>query len=211
MRQNPKGEMLDYAEHAPQDTMIACSEERIVPKTMKTTWTLQEQDNLLIDAQYTKVWWKKIDRRKQDDLELLDFVKVLATIGNEKINVLIVLIDNVKKSTNEINLTQRAIRDRVSSFTGKKVSLQTVSVTIKSLERIGFIKRINPGNYILNPDVIFRGSLTDRIDVVNKFGDRKMEPNSMNIGVKRSEGRDKTKVSMVVGDETGPGDRPQPF
>lgn len=152
-----------------------CPQKKSAPTTMKTMGYLKDV-NIVTDLHFTKIWWKKQKERKPHQTDdILDFAKVLATIGNEKINVLIVLIDNVKMSTNEIDLSQREIRERVSSFTGKTISLQTVSVTMKSLAKIGFIKLIGPGHYMLNPDVLFRGSYKIRPDVINKFGDKKID------------------------------------
>lgn len=49
------------------------------------------------------------------------------------------------------------------------VSLQTVSVTLKLLMDANFLRKKQSGVYIVNPDVIYKGTHAARLNVLNQY------------------------------------------
>ena len=66
-------------------------------------------------------------------------------------------------------MTYRQIADK------SNISLDTVRVTMRSLMDSNFLERINQGAYRVNPDVIFKGGKTDRLNVLYQYQDIKGE------------------------------------
>ena len=86
----------------------------------------------------------------------------LETTGNKKVKVLNYLL-SLKNSDNYVIGTQRAIA------TGCSVSLPTVRETFKALYSVKAIKKISTGVHILNPDTMFPGSNSKRMNVLLTF------------------------------------------
>ena len=55
-------------------------------------------------------------------------------------------------------MTQRQIAEKTN------MSLDTVRLTIKALLESDFLERINIGAYRINPNVVFKGNRTDRVN-----------------------------------------------
>ena len=49
------------------------------------------------------------------------------------------------------------------------ISLQTVSVTMKALQDANFLRRSMNGVYTINPDIVFKGSKTARLNILNRY------------------------------------------
>ena len=49
------------------------------------------------------------------------------------------------------------------------ISLDTVRVTMKALMDSNFIRKINNGAYCVNPDVLFKGTRTGRLNVLLQY------------------------------------------
>lgn len=103
------------------------------------------------DFNFTKVWLKS-------------FLGTLDLIGNAKTTVAYWIIDNITKD----NLLPYTFRQIASSV---GVSLDTVSKTMSVLLEANFLKRINAGCYMVNPDVIFRGQRNARLNALTTFHD----------------------------------------
>lgn len=101
------------------------------------------------DFNFTKVW-------------VANIIQTLDLIGGQKIKVCTYIIDNASKD-NVFWGSQREIADRTH------VSLKTVNVTIKALLDADFIRMRAPGAYILNPDMLFRGSRAGRLNVLQQY------------------------------------------
>ena len=100
-------------------------------------------------------------------------ISSLDMIGNEKIKVLTYLLETANRD-NMIVGSQRSIAKEVG------VSVTTVNLTLKSLMESNLIKMVQQGVYILNPDVIFKGSRNNRMNVLLQYtsnnSDEPVEP-----------------------------------
>ena len=114
------------------------------------------QMNVLEDRDFNfhKVW-------------LQHLVNSLDAISNQKLRLAFWIIDNLDKE-NQLIMTQRAIAK------ASGMSLQTVSRTLKALCEApegspAFLQKINSGAYRVNPDVIFKGSHSNRMGVCYEY------------------------------------------
>lgn len=103
------------------------------------------------DFNFHKVWMK-------------NFINTLEIVGNQKSKLCFWIIDNLNKE-NQICMTYRQIAEKTG------ISLDTVRVTMKLLLEADFLRRINQGCYVVNPDVVFKGSRTGRLNVLNTYTD----------------------------------------
>lgn len=106
------------------------------------------------DFNFHKVWMQHL-------------VNSLDSISNQKLRLAFWIIDNLDKE-NQIIMTQRAIAE------ASGMSLQTVSRTLKALceapaESPAFLQRINSGAYRVNPEVLFKGSHSNRIGICYEY------------------------------------------
>ena len=101
------------------------------------------------DFNFHKIWLKSI-------LSTFDL------IGNKKVKLAMWIIDHLD-SENKLIGTQRAIANQAGC------SLSAVSETMKSLQEADFLQKINSGAYRINPDIIFKGSRTDRMNVLFEY------------------------------------------
>lgn len=101
------------------------------------------------DFNFHKVWMR-------------NFISTLDIVGNQKTKLCFWIIDNLTKENN-LPYTYRQIAERT------KISLDTVRVTMKILLDADFLRRQNISNYIVNPDVVYKGSKTDRLNVLNQY------------------------------------------
>lgn len=101
------------------------------------------------DFNFHKVWMQHI-------------IYSMDLIGNQKTRLAFWLIDNLNKE-NQIVMTQR----KIAETTG--ISLETVRQTMKSLISSGFLVKINAGAYMVNPDAVFKGGKTDRMNVLISY------------------------------------------
>lgn len=111
------------------------------------------QMNVLEDRDFNfhKVW-------------LQHLVNSLDSISNQKLRLAFWIIDNLDKE-NKLTMTQRAIAEKSG------MSLQTVSRTLKALQEgePAFLEKINSGAYRVNPDVIWKGSHSNRMGVCYEY------------------------------------------
>lgn len=103
------------------------------------------------DFNFHKVWMK-------------NFINTLEIVGNQKSKLCFWIIDNLDKE-NQLCLTYRQIAEKTN------ISLDTVRVTMKLLLEADFLRRINQGCYVVNPDVVYKGSRTGRLNVLNTYSD----------------------------------------
>ena len=105
------------------------------------------------DANFHKLWLGHI-------LQSIDL------IGNQKTKLAFWILDNLN-SENQLIMTQRKIAEKSG------ISYQTVSLTLKALTESNFLIKINSGAYRVNPDVLFKGGKSDRLNVLLQYRDEK--------------------------------------
>lgn len=107
------------------------------------------------DFNFHKVW-------------LQHLINGLDEISNQKLRLAFWIIDNLNKE-NQLIMTQRVIAEKSG------ISLQTVSRTMKLLcepknkDTLPFLQKINSGAYRVNPDVLFKGSHSNRMGVCYEY------------------------------------------
>lgn len=103
------------------------------------------------DFNFHKVWMK-------------NFINTLEIVGNQKTKLCFWIIDNLNKE-NQLCKTYRQIAKETN------MSLDTVRVTMKLLLEADFLRRVNMGCYVVNPDILFKGTRSGRLNVLTIFQD----------------------------------------
>lgn len=127
---------------------------------METGETYPMQMNVIEDKDFNfhKVW-------------LQHLVNSLDNISNQRLRLAFWIIDNLDRE-NKLTMTQRTIAKKSG------MSLQTVSRTIRALQEgtPSFLIKINSGAYQVNPNVIFKGSYSNRMGICYQYSERKTKP-----------------------------------
>lgn len=101
------------------------------------------------DANFHKIWLSHI-------LNSIDL------IGNQKTKLAFWILDNID-SENQLIMTQR----KIAKNSG--ISLYTVSETFKVLMDSNFLQKINSGAYRVNPNVLWKGGKSARMNILFKY------------------------------------------
>lgn len=118
------------------------------------------------DFNFHKVW-------------LQNLIMSMDSIANQKLKLAFWIIDHLNKE-NMLVMTQRKIAEESG------ISLKTVSMTIKLLcesednESIPFLQKVNSGAYRVNPNVLFKGSHSNRMGVCFQYVETDNEKNIKN-------------------------------
>lgn len=107
------------------------------------------------DFNFHKLWLKNI-------------INTLDLVGNQKTRLAFWIIEHLDKE-NQLTFTYRQIVDEYKKSEEQIISLQTVMKTMQILMDSNFLRRKNSGCYIVNPDVVFKGTRTGRLNVLNQF------------------------------------------
>ena len=91
-------------------------------------------------------------------------IESLEMIGNQKINLCLWILDNLN-SDNMLLYNYEQIAQKSG------IAIATVKRTMKALIESNFLTRHNQGCYIINPDVIFKGGKTDRLNVLIQYNE----------------------------------------
>lgn len=91
----------------------------------------------------TKHFWK---------CYMKDFLKVMKSLSYKQFEIFIYILENVKPSTNLFIATPRKIEKNT------KCCRQTVAKTMKILQEQDFIRKIQTGVWIINPDILIKGN-----------------------------------------------------
>lgn len=103
------------------------------------------------DANFHKIWLGHL-------LESLDM------IGNKKLKVAMFIMNELNKENQFIG-THRYIADKTN------ISLPTITETMRVLQESNFLIKVRNGFYRANPDVIFKGGKTDRMNVLLRYSE----------------------------------------
>lgn len=104
------------------------------------------------DFNFHKIWLNHI-------------INSLDLIGNQKTRLAFWIVDNLDKE-NKLTMTYRQISEKSS------ISYQTVSRTMKSLIESNFLQQINQGAYRINPNIIFKGTRSGRLNVLYQYNSK---------------------------------------
>ena len=154
------------------------------------------------DFNFHKVW-------------LQHLVNSLDSISNQKLRLAFWIIENLNKD-NQLVMTQRQISEKSG------MSLKTVQRTMKALQEgePAFLVRINGGAYMVNPNIIWKGSHKSRMGVVFDYADtargnklvtdeaEEAAEEAANDGQMTFEGVEDNEPSATISDTASPTDRP---
>lgn len=87
---------------------------------------------------------------------LMDFLTVLGIIDSKQLDVFIFIVEN----TNQINNIFLGTYKHISEQTG--CSSRTIAKIMKKLQENNFIKKIQNGAWLVNPNILMRGNDTKR-------------------------------------------------
>ena len=107
------------------------------------------------DANFHKLW-------------LTHILSSIDLIGNQKTKLAFWILDNLN-AENQLIMTQREIADKTGIARG------TITSTLKALIDSNFLKMQQVGVYQVNPDVLFKGGKSARMNVLLKYYDTKAE------------------------------------
>ena len=95
----------------------------------------------------TKNFWK---------CYLMDFLTVLGIIDSKQLDVFIYIVENTQQANNTFIGTYRKISGDLHC------SLDTVSKIMKKLQENNFIKKVQNGVWLVNPNILMKGNDTKR-------------------------------------------------
>lgn len=105
---------------------------------------------------------KKVERNGFMITYLSAIINLIDSLGNKKMQVVKYILNHMEKSNNTLIITSRELSEKT------KVSLQTVTDTLKILEDAGIIKR-RTGAIMIHSDLIHRGSAKKEKLLLTRF------------------------------------------
>lgn len=129
-------------------TKVVGTQEYINPQTgeieVMQVMTVEERD-----FNFTKVWMR-------------DFLQTLDIVSNKKMKVANWVIDNINYENMLV-----ATYEKIAEATG--VSFKTVLLTMQALKDADFLRQEATGVYIVNPNVIYKGKHSSRLNALTKY------------------------------------------
>ncbi len=128
----------------------------------QTQTLIGQQKKHYIDADTGEsIWVDQISKRSYGTKNfwkcyLMDFLTVLGIIDSKQLDVFIYIVENTNQSTNMFIGTYRKIAGDL------KCSLDTVSKIMKKLQENNFIKKVQNGVWLVNPNILMKGNDTKR-------------------------------------------------
>lgn len=95
------------------------------------------------DFNFSKVWMR-------------NFIATLDMVGNQKTHVAFWVIDHLNRE-NQLVCTFREMANQIGC------SYQTVATTMKILQDADFLRKVQSGVYMVDPDILFKGSHKQRL------------------------------------------------
>lgn len=83
---------------------------------------------------------------------LMDFLTVLGIIDSKQVDVFIYIVENTNQSTNLFIGTYRKIAQDVG------VSQTTIAAILKKLQENHFVKKVQNGVWMVNPNILMKGN-----------------------------------------------------
>lgn len=124
--------------------------ELIDPETGEVIWV----DQITKRSYGTKNFWK---------CYLMDFLMVLGIVDSRQVDVFIYIAENTQQSNNTFIGTYRKIAGDL------QCSLDTVSKIMKKLQANNFIRKVQNGVWLVNPNILMKGNDTKRQILLSYF------------------------------------------
>lgn len=100
---------------------------------------------------------------------LHDVIGTLSNITNKKMKVAFWIVDNLNRE-NQLIGTYRQIADKTG------VALETVRSTMQILLENDFMRKINSGAYMINPNLLYKGTKNGRLNILTCYHDLDATP-----------------------------------
>ena len=130
---------------------------------------------MLVDPETNEVYPMQLNVLEDRDFNfhkvwLQHLVNSLDGISNQRLRLAFWIIDHLDKE-NKLTMTQRYIAEKSG------MSYQTVSRTMRALQEgtPAFLVKINSGAYRVNPDVIWKGSHSNRMGILYEYRSSEQE------------------------------------
>ena len=133
------GKMQKYYDENTQTLIGTKQKELIDAETGEVIWV----DQITKRSYGSKNFWK---------MYLMDFLTVLGIIDSKQLDVFIYIAENTNQSTNTFIGTYDKISKDVN------VSRQTIAKIMKKLQDNNFIKKIQNGVWLVNPNIMMKGN-----------------------------------------------------
>ena len=128
----------------------------------QTQTLIGQKKRELLDTQTGEVIWvDQITKRTYGTKNfwkcyLMDFLTVLGIIDSKQLDVFIYIVENTNSSTNMFIGTYTKIAQDVG------VSRPTIATIMKKLQENNFIKKVQSGLWLVNPNILMKGNDTKR-------------------------------------------------
>ena len=128
----------------------------------QTQTLIGQKKRELLDTQTGEVIWvDQITKRTYGTKNfwkcyLMDFLTVLGIIDSKQLDVFIYIVENTNASTNMFIGTYTKIAQDVG------VSRPTIATIMKKLQENNFIKKVQSGVWLVNPNILMKGNDTKR-------------------------------------------------
>lgn len=87
---------------------------------------------------------------------LMDFLQVLGIIDSKQLDIFIFIVENTNQSNNTFLGTYKHISDQTGC------SSRTIAKIMKKLQENNFIRKIQNGAWLVNPNILMKGNDTKR-------------------------------------------------
>ena len=171
---------LEYIENT--QTLIGSKRRNIMDVD---TGEMMTVDQITKRVYGTKNFWK---------CYLMDFLTVLGVMDSKQVDIFIYIVEN----TNQSNNTSLGTYDKIANDVG--VSRPTIARIMKKLQENNFVKRIQNGAWLVNPNILMKGNDSKRQILLSYYESdepidqitmsrtkRKPIPNAANLAVETEE------------------------
>lgn len=125
-------------------TLVGCKKRELIDReTGEIIWV----DQITKRTYGTKNFWK---------CYLMDFLTVLGIIDSKQLDVFIYIVENTQQANNIFIGTYAKIATDVG------VCRQTIATIMKKLQENNFIKKVQNGVWLVNPNILMKGNDTKR-------------------------------------------------
>lgn len=125
-------------------TVITSKQRELIDRETGELITVEQVNKLVYG---TKNFWK---------CYLMDFLSILGIIDNKQVDIFIYIVENTNQSNNVFLGTYKKISEDVGC------SSATIARIMKKLQENNFIKKIQNGAWLVNPNILVRGDDTKR-------------------------------------------------
>lgn len=144
-----------------QDKMAAEYDKSMEYISQTQTLVGQKKRELVDTATGEVIWVDQITKRTYGTKNfwkcyLMDFLTVLGIIDSKQLDVFIFIVENTQQANNTFIGTYKHIAKNVG------VSEPTIAKIMKKLQKNNFVKKVQNGVWLVNPNILMKGNDTKR-------------------------------------------------